>query len=213
MQTTIKLIFGGTFDPVHNGHIAMLNHAIECIKPDTVSVLPCFQPVHKSASQTSSEDRLAMLALAFEDNPLIQLELSEINSGKARYTVETLAELKKSDETLFFLIGADSLINFTTWNNWQTVLTLCSLVVVTRPNYDLELIDSTIRNYVVNITEINDLKPHQISSRGQIILLPELLNDIASSQLRSQHDTIDNIIQKNVPENVWRYTLEKKLYD
>ena len=128
-------LFGGTFNPVHNGHINLVKNFKDKLSLDKVLVIPTAVPPHKQAeSLVSSEDRLNMCRLAFSS--LAEVSDVEIERGGRSYTVETLEELKKiyKDDDLYFLVGSDMLLSFKRWYRWEDILTMCTLCATDRDN-------------------------------------------------------------------------------
>lgn len=131
-------VFGGTFDPIHNGHLKAAQEA--ALKLGLVRVL--FVPTADSwqkQSVTAAHHRVAMLKLALQSHPLFELDLTDVNRGGATYTVDTLRELKAkySNDELFFILGADSYATIGTWKDSEALPALAKFAVVTRPGFDL----------------------------------------------------------------------------
>lgn len=136
------LMFGGSFDPPHRGHINLLENAIAAVKPDLVLVVPSGVAPHKRASATSKALRLAMCQ-CFKPvfSPLEVLSLELEREGKS-FTVDTVAQLQAHypGAEWFLCIGSDMLLSFTTWRRWQQLLEMVTLVVASRqPGEALEL--------------------------------------------------------------------------
>jgi nicotinate-nucleotide adenylyltransferase len=131
-------LFGGTFDPVHLGHVALAREAHSAFELDRVLLIPNHRPPHKQTGASASyADRLRMLELACEGEP--GLSASRLEEGTERsYTIETLLKVRqelKSGDRLFFLIGADAYAEVGTWYRWKEVLLLTEFIVVTRPGH------------------------------------------------------------------------------
>ncbi len=145
-QKTV-LVFGGSFDPVHQGHVAMVQHIAERFAVDEVRIIPAGQPWQKAGLVATAEQRVAMLELAFTDTLKVDfiIDQQEIDRAKqqiASYTVETLQNLRQqyAPQTAFILlIGADQFRNLSTWKNWQQLFQLAHIVVAARPGYSLQL--------------------------------------------------------------------------
>ena len=131
-------IYGGTFDPVHNGHIEAARKVCELFALDELIFVPACVPPHKrTANITSAFHRFGMLALATQADQRLLISTVELDSPDRPYAVDTITRMLKPDQRLFFLIGADSWNEITTWFEWQKLLTLCDLIVVTRPGYEV----------------------------------------------------------------------------
>jgi nicotinate-nucleotide adenylyltransferase len=133
-------IMGGTFDPVHEGHLAMARSAREGLGLDRVELMPCFDPPHKSLGEiTPAADRLAMVALACAGDPGLVPSSREIRRRGVSYTVETLRELREEapGDELFFLMGADSLEELGTWVEPEEILRLARVLIFNRPGHGI----------------------------------------------------------------------------
>jgi nicotinate-nucleotide adenylyltransferase len=131
-------IYGGTFDPVHNGHVEAARGVLKLFELDEIIFVPAWAPPHKrNLKLTSAFHRFGMLALATQADQRLLISTVELDSPDRPYAVDTVACMLKPDRRLFFLIGADSWNEITTWFEWQKLLTLCDLIVVTRPGYEV----------------------------------------------------------------------------
>jgi len=134
-------IMGGTFDPIHNGHLVAAEQAFDDLRLDVVVFMPAGRPAFKQNRQVSSgEDRYAMTLLATSDNPHFVASRFEVDRSGITYTAETLAlisELYPPNVELYFITGADAIAEIVSWKNAQTIARLAHLVGATRPGYDL----------------------------------------------------------------------------
>lgn len=129
-------MFGGTFDPVHNGHLSAGLSAIRQLNLDQIRLIPvCQQPLKRSAPVTSANDRVAMLELATEDQPAFVVDLREIDRGGLSYTADTIAELRMEflGDELFLLLGSDAAKDFSRWRDTSEIERDVQLVILTRP--------------------------------------------------------------------------------
>jgi nicotinate-nucleotide adenylyltransferase len=128
-------ILGGTFDPVHNAHLAMAQAALEHLKLDKVLFVPTGATRYRNPASASGEDRVAMLRLALESNPSFEVDTRELQSGASGYTVDTLRALRSEsgDAELYLLIGADQYEKLATWHRPDEVKRLATLGVFGRP--------------------------------------------------------------------------------
>ena len=135
-------IYGGTFDPVHNGHIESARKVCELFALDELIFVPAYVPPHKKrADVTSAFHRFAMLVLATEGEPRWQVSTIELDDPGRPYAVETVERFRSQvgeDCRLFFLMGADSWSEISTWRDWERFLKICDQIVVTRPGYELK---------------------------------------------------------------------------
>ena len=129
-------IMGGTFDPIHMGHLILGEKAYEQLKLDKILFMPSGNPPHKKdrTGRASDEERVEMVRRAISGNPHFELSLIEMNERGYTYTYQTLEALKEKnpDTDYFFIIGADSLYNFETWMEPARICQACTLVVATR---------------------------------------------------------------------------------
>lgn len=130
-------ILGGTFDPVHQGHLACGRFVLEQCALDQLQLMPCHIPPHRTSPGVSARQRATMVELAIAAEPKMQLQPLELNRSSPSYTADSLALLKKKmpASTLAFVLGMDSLAYFKKWHNWQQILSLSHLIVCQRPGY------------------------------------------------------------------------------
>ena len=128
-------ILGGTFDPIHAGHLAAAHVAMDCAHLDRVMFIPSATPPHRPPALASSQDRLEMCRLAIEGEPRFEVSDLEIRRNDVSYTVDTLRELKRlhPNDNLFLVLGWDAARLFATWHEPREVRRLASVVIVTRP--------------------------------------------------------------------------------
>lgn len=159
-------ILGGTFNPVHNGHLHMADVAKERLRLDEVWFVPCARPPHKtSEALASARHRLAMLRLALARRKAYRICDMEIRRGGTSYTVDTLRALRAlyPRTRLFFIIGADSLLELHTWRNVEELLSQCTFVTVARPGYPIRERDillpaqwtRKLRRYILRTPGVN----------------------------------------------------------
>jgi nicotinate-nucleotide adenylyltransferase len=138
-QTRIGL-YGGTFDPVHLGHLEVARRVSQLFEIEKVIFIPAQMAPHKIGRPvTEPLHRYAMLALATQNDPQLSISSFELDDPDRRYTVDTVEHFQRTlgDETeLFFIMGADSWSEITTWRDWERLLTITNHIVVTRPGYE-----------------------------------------------------------------------------
>jgi nicotinate-nucleotide adenylyltransferase len=141
-------IMGGTFDPIHYGHLAVAEEVRERFALDQVLFIPTGQPPHKKNYPVSpAADRFEMTTLAVSDNPHFVVSRLEIDRPGTSYTVDTLRELRAilgPRCEIFFITGADAVLEILTWREPEAILRECRLIAVHRPGYDLERIAEEI---------------------------------------------------------------------
>ena len=150
-------LYGGTFDPVHTGHLEVARRVSQLFEIEKVLFIPAQMAPHKIGRPvTEPIHRYAMLALATQDDPQLSISTFELDAPDRRYTVDTVEHFQRvlGDSTeLFFIMGADSWSEITTWREWERLLSMTNHIVVTRPGYD------PVRTHVGSISErIVDLR-------------------------------------------------------
>ncbi len=189
-------IYGGTFDPVHNGHLILANIVKETLCADKMLFVPSYRPPHKTlANYSRYEHRYAMLQKATENNPDFMVSDIEYLRKGPSYSHITIDEVKDrfnlSTRDLYFLIGGDSLVNFNQWKNPEKILDSCRVVVMARSNYNFENVEK------------------KILDRVRILSTPLIELSSTDIRYRVQHDLS---IQYMVPEVVEQLIQEKRLY-
>jgi nicotinate-nucleotide adenylyltransferase len=131
---------GGTFDPIHNGHLVAANEVAHRFDLDEVIFVPTGQPWQKSEKHVSpAEDRYLMTVIATASNPRFSVSRVDVDRRKSTYTVDTLRDLRaqQPEAELYFITGADALASILTWQDWEELFSLANFVGVSRPGYDL----------------------------------------------------------------------------
>jgi nicotinate-nucleotide adenylyltransferase len=184
-------LLGGSFDPVHHGHVALARLFCELLHPDALRVLPA-RPWQKSSLQVSDAARVAMLELAFRelgDSGLpVMIDRREIERGSATYTVETLRGLREElgpEASIVFLMGADQLQNLDSWRDWQSLFALANIGVAARPGYTLE--QEALPPAVASALAPRLAPPGQVRTTpaGLVCLAHTLAVDISATQVRA----------------------------
>lgn len=139
-DTTTKALgfMGGSFDPVHYGHLRVAIEFAEAFALDQVNLLPCYQSPHRALPQASADQRLAMLQLAVQPCPQLQVDSRELRQQGLSYTVDSLERIRQevgSDTAVYFAMGADAFKHIEQWKNWQRLFDLANIVVLHRPGY------------------------------------------------------------------------------
>jgi len=136
-------IFGGTFDPVHYGHLRLAEEAVGALALSAIRWLPAGQPALRDPPRVSAGQRLAMVRLATEDNPLFEVDASEVTAARPSRTVPTLERLRSpehcgSRRPLVLLLGADAFAGLPGWHRWQSLFALAHLAIAHRPGFPLD---------------------------------------------------------------------------
>lgn len=132
-------LLGGTFDPVHYGHLRFADEVRRTLGLAELRLVPASDPPHRAGPRASAADRLAMLRLAVAEFPGLVVDEREINRSGKSYTVLTLEELRREDaqRPLLLLLGADAFLGLPTWHRWRGIFALAHIVVVARPGVAL----------------------------------------------------------------------------
>ena len=209
--------YGGTFDPVHCGHIDIAKRMLELFSLDEFLFLPAFHAPHKSENQpTSAYHRFAMLTLATADEPHIRVSTLELEHSEKRFTVETLPEIiaKFSDTEIFFVMGADSWADIRTWREWESVLLMTNHIVVTRPGYaiDFDHVTDAVRGRVVDLRNTGR-SPVPRQAGLKIFITDAVEVDVSATEIRDDVREDDRLDRKDdVPEEVAKYIEKYELY-
>lgn len=179
----LRGFYGGTFDPIHQGHLQSALYVQQACQLDSLDLLPCHLPPHRD-SPSSSTHRAEMVRLAIAPYPQLQLNLLELQRDTPSYTVDTLTELKQQypADILCFVIGMDSLCYFTRWHRWEDILALSHLLVLQRPGYSAASGDAPklLQQFGRQSTAALREAPH-----GHILLLQNPPVDISATAIRS----------------------------
>jgi nicotinate-nucleotide adenylyltransferase len=162
-------IFGGSFNPVHFGHLLPVSVAFDELSLDKILFVPARKPPHKSsANLLEPRHRLNMLRLALADDPRFEISEYELNESNSSYTIDTLTHFKgiyPSDE-LFLLIGSDSLLDLKKWHRWEELFDYAKIAVLCRPCFDVERIKGEILERIVIVnTPLVEISSSEIRSR------------------------------------------------
>ncbi len=137
--TALHAVFGGTFDPIHYGHLWPVEALAREISPNRIILLPNHVPPHRPKPEANAQQRLKMVELAVAGKPLFIVDDRELHRTTPSYTIEILESVRAErgmSPPLAFIIGQDSLLKLHTWHRWQSLLELCHLLVLARPGYD-----------------------------------------------------------------------------
>ncbi|MCX9154717.1 nicotinate-nucleotide adenylyltransferase [Niveibacterium sp. 24ML] len=135
-------ILGGTFDPIHNGHLRLAEEAVTQLGLGRIRLIPAGRPAHRGAPGASAAQRLDMVQLAAAENPRLEVDAAEVLSEAPSYTVPTLERLRAElgdARQLVLLLGADAFAGLPSWHRWTTLFELAHIAVATRPGHTLEL--------------------------------------------------------------------------
>lgn len=214
--------YGGSFDPVHRGHVAVAEKLLELFDLDEFIFIPAFHAPHKHDTKpTNAYHRYAMLCLATADAPRMTVSLMEIETGEKRYSLDTLTELKKkhAGDMIHFVMGADSWRDIRTWHEWEKVLLLTNHIIVSRPGYPVTVdhVTDAVRRRVMDLQRMeaaNIRSAIKSTSFGDKIFLTDAVNfDISATEIREDIKA-DDVFDRTdgVPEAVAKYIEKYELY-
>lgn len=204
-------ILGGTFDPIHFGHLRTALELYQSLDLHEVRLIPCYQPVHRKLPVASPEQRLAMVRCAISGEPALKVDQCEIQRKGPSYTVNTLEILHKklSHTPLCLIIGIDALLGFASWHRWEEIIKLAHLIIVHRPHYHLPR-TGVIADLLKHRLKQTAAALHE-SLAGNIILHPVTSLEISATDIRKQF-----VMGKNprylLPDSVYSYIHEHGVY-
>lgn len=204
-------IFGGSFDPVHNGHLRLIIELLEQLPFSEIRILPCHTPALKTANYAPAEHRLNMLGLATLALNKIILDDRELKRSGVSYTYDSLISIRQeiTDKPLALIIGCDAFLEFNKWYRWQDILKLTHLIVVTRPNFTLPSNGIIYDLLEKHLTQ--DIQDFNITAAGKIMICPIPLLAISATDIRRK--IAENLsIRYLVPDNVLEYITNEQLY-
>lgn len=213
-----KLAFyGGSFDPVHLGHLAVASSLTEMFGFDEFTFIPAFHAPHKRRKKpTSALDRFAMLCLATNSMAGMKVSKIEIEVPERPYTLQTLTRLKGEhpDADLFFVMGADSWTDMTTWHEWEKVLTIANHIVVSRPGYKMGVrhVTDDIRERIVDLRGGSSMPHDRDNSESKIYFTHNVNVPISSSEIRQLIRENDVAWRQDLPVEVANYVEKYQIY-
>ncbi|MDP3088314.1 MAG: nicotinate-nucleotide adenylyltransferase [Methylotenera sp.] len=186
-------LLGGTFNPIHFGHLRMAQELAESLNLDEVRFIPSASPPHKLTPLVSAEQRAAMVQLAIANNPLFRFDGRELHrmasNNMPSYTIDTLQSLRNElgeNISLVLFMGSDAFSKFNTWHRWDEIISLCHIALVHRPLLSIkEPLSKVLEAFLqMHYTEnVNDL--HEATA-GYITMQPITLLDISSTVIRNK---------------------------
>lgn len=204
-------IFGGTFDPVHLGHLRLALELKQHLNLDEMRLLPCYLPPHRATPSVSAAQRVEMLRIALRDCAELQLDERELARAKPSYTYDTLCELRAEvgkEVSLCLCMGMDSFVTLDTWHRWQELIQLAHIVVIARPGWELP-----VTGVVAELLNRHGAAEQQLlqSAAGAVVMVAPRLMPISATEIR-QLIKEGKSPQFLLPDNVWHYIHEQHLY-
>ena len=212
-------IYGGTFDPVHLGHLQVARSVSEIFAIDQFLFVPARIAPHKADREVSSGfHRYAMLALATQNDPRLCISTYELEGRERQYTVETLDHFRSQTSDfadLFFVMGFDSWSEITTWRDWERLRTLSDLIVVTRPGFEfsVEEVGSDVAASIVDVRGRNKEAVASAEQNSKKIFITDAVRlDISATAVRQaaragQREELEKLVSREVAEYIRKYRL------
>jgi len=187
----MKVVFGGTFDPVHIGHLRMANALAEALSVEEVFMMPCYDAVHKQGVGASSDHRLNMLALALESDALVALDKRESQRGAASYTINSLLELRSElgGESLCLVMGTDAANDLPSWLRIEEFPELTHVVIINRSDAQCIALNQAVvakQLELLGFSQAVSLDELKEVSAGRFIFIDLPLLDISSTYIRNR---------------------------
>ena len=214
-------IYGGTFDPVHLGHMEIARSISRLFAIDEFLFVPARAAPHKQDAQVSAGlDRYAMLALATQEDPRLCISVLELDATATQYTVDTIRHFRAyfgESAELFFVMGADSWMEITSWREWETLMALANHVVVTRPGYEFSAdhISPAVAARVADVRGLAEKDVSELFEKGspKIFVTDAVMQDVSATAVRraARENRVDDL-NKLVPVAVAQYITKYRLY-
>ncbi len=202
-QTVPKLrrlgVMGGTFDPIHNGHLVAASEVADLFDLDEVVFVPTGQPWQKDRDVTAAEDRYLMTVIATASNPRFSVSRVDVDRGTPTYTKDTLQDLRafNPDAELYFITGADALTSILSWQDWPQLFEMARFVGVSRPGYEL------VREHIADV--VDGLPTDALT----LVEIPALA--ISSTDCRRRAEE-SRPLWYLMPDGVVQYVSKRRLY-
>ena len=210
-------IFGGTFDPIHYGHLRVAQEIVETVGLQKMYFVPAGIPRLRHSPVASSQHRVEIVRLAIQKNPDFVLDEREIYRDGVSYSIDTVREFKQEfgeEVRLCFILGADAFIKLPEWNNWKELFNLCHFIVSTRPGYSLTLIKELLSKELREECSqrwVSNTESLRKDTSGLIFIASTTMLDISATSIRA-HIAVGRSVRHLVPSVTVNYISENKLY-
>lgn len=206
-------ILGGTFNPIHFGHLRMAQELAEALSLDEVRFIPSANPPHKNQPTVSAAHRAEMVQLAIADNSLFKCDTRELARSGASYTIDTLISLRDElgeNVALCLIMGSDAFTKLDSWHRWNELLNYCHIILVQRPNYKAEKISDQLTaflsaHYSENMDDLSE------KSAGYIHMQAITAQDISATNIREKL-AAGKSAQYLAPDFIVKYIKKNSLY-
>ncbi|MBW7472876.1 nicotinate-nucleotide adenylyltransferase [Marinobacter sp. F4218] len=208
----MHVIYGGTFDPIHHGHLRLALEISDRLSVNQVSLVPCHIPPHRGDTGATSEQRWKLLELAVADEPQLRVDDRELRRAGASYTADTLRQLRHElgpDAPLAMVVGTDAFAGFDRWQEWQQIPDLAHIIVVRRPGAGLDPDGEPSR--MLAKRAVRDVRLLHNQPGGLMLELDPPLLDISATGIRERIGD-GRSPRYLVPDSVWREIRRLGLY-
>ncbi len=208
-QRNIIAVLGGTFDPIHKGHVQIAEEIYSHLPCHEIRFIPCKIPLLKAAPNATVEQRLEMLNIALSDRSHVVIDTRELERKTPSYMVETLKSLRDDfpSQPLALILGMDAFALLPKWHDWQSLMGLCHIVVLNRPGYNIdECLNPWIQEHqVTNYLHLNE----QPAGLIYFHMMPPI--DISSTEIRNEIEHGD-LPATYLPDKIFEYVRKHRLY-
>lgn len=210
-------IFGGTFDPIHYGHLRIAEEIVETVGLQKMYFVPAGIPRLRHSPVASPQHRVEIVRLAIQKNPDFVLDEREIYRDSVSYSIDTAREFKQEfgeEVRLCLVLGADAFIKLPEWKNWKELFNLCHFIVSTRPGYTLTLIKELLSKELREECSqrwVSNTESLKKNASGLIFIASTTMLDISATTIRA-HIAVGRSVRHLVPSVTVNYISENKLY-
>lgn len=206
MTSPFIAVLGGSFDPIHNGHLELAEIVSQHIPNAEVQFVPCGNPVHRLPSLISPQDRINMIKLAIANHSHWHLNTYEIDKTDPSYTINTLLHFRQlfPEASIGFVMGMDTFFSLESWENWQELLNYAHLLVTPRKGYELNS-SLDLKHFAEHENLLHKTR------NGSIIMLPVVPQSVSSTEIRNKLINRDDV-SSLIPKAVYDYIRQQKLY-
>lgn len=200
-------ILGGTFDPIHLGHLDMAHCVLHYFPEAFIHFIPCFQPAHREMPFFTVEQRLEMVRLTLQNEKHCIVDDREIRRGGVSYMVDTLQSLRREypNTQLLLILGYDAWQYFDRWKDWKTILDLAHIIVLNRPDYQTQPLSKNLE-MLWQERKVDEVSVLDTSLSGKIFYISEFYRDISATYIRDMLNQEKNVA-KWLSSDVQQYLL------
>jgi nicotinate-nucleotide adenylyltransferase len=206
-------ILGGTFNPIHHGHLHLAERLQQILGLEATRFMPAGIPALKNMPNVSAEQRADMVSIAISEHPNFALDTRELDRAGPSYTIDSLISLRKElgNKSICWLIGSDAFAHLNTWHRWSELLDYCHFVVIKRPHAE-ELNYSVEIKTLIASHQTNSIDALKNTSNGRVLIQEIAALDISSTQIR-QKLALKMDVSQLMPSRVMKYIQQHHLYE